>query len=247
MKELFPLRTFHQDAVVSRLNVLYKLLKDVNVEYDSVSGDASFELDGDVTITGDLTITGSLTGAETQIANAVNDYFELHPVDASFIDFSNTDLVSKTLYQSNYNWESGEITLNNNWLNGLTATASFIKFAQVNRELEIIVSLTLTNDTESPISTESAINIISAVTIPSYISSKIYRKDGTTCNQAPAGANDTVIPIKYLAIKNDNTNPRDIYGNIYSNVNSLGLGMHGNIVVPAGESHYLDFRVSILL
>lgn len=86
MKNYYPMKTFQEDAVVRRLNVLYKLLKDVEVEYDSVSGDASFELDGDVTITGDLTITGSLTGAETQIANAVDDYLEAHPIGPTSIE-----------------------------------------------------------------------------------------------------------------------------------------------------------------
>ena len=63
MRNYFPMKTFQQDAVVRRLNVLYKLLKDIDVEYtESV---ATFTFDGNVTIEEDLRVKGgvSITGS----------------------------------------------------------------------------------------------------------------------------------------------------------------------------------------
>ena len=190
------------------------------------TGDGTFT--GDVGVGGDLEVTGDASvGGDLEVTG---------------------DAVAKTLYQNNYNWESGDLTLNSAWLNGLTAQLSFVKFAQVNRELECIISLTLENETDESITTIPQSAVLSgAVSIPASIASKIYRKDGTNCHQNPLGNNDTIIPIEYLVIKNDNTNARKVAGNIYSSADYIGFGIHGTITIPAGESHFFDFRVSILL
>ena len=61
MRNYFPMKTFQQDAVVRRLNVLYKLLKDIDVEYsEDETPVATFTLDGNVVIEEDLNVGGDL-------------------------------------------------------------------------------------------------------------------------------------------------------------------------------------------
>ena len=92
-----------------------KMFSEKQIKKIAETGDTNFS--GDVDVNGDVSVDGdvSITG----------------------------DVNVKTIEQTNYNYDSGVIELNPTWLNGITATSSFLKFVVINKVFYIIVSLTL--------------------------------------------------------------------------------------------------------
>lgn len=174
-------------------------------------------------------------------------------VDDKFIkniqdgNLTNIDLKVKTIEQSDYNWESANISISDSWSNGLTVSESFVKLCVVNKVLYVVCSLLLTNETESSITTNSPISLIAPIAIPEKIASKIYRKDGSNCSQ-PWVVNDCVIGATYRVSSYNGANKDLIEGNVFSSLeNKIGLWANTGTTVAAGASVVMDFRTFIVL
>ena len=183
-----------------------------------------------------------------KLAKAVNDNADVVDtiLDGNLIE---TDLKVKTIAQTDYNWDSGNLTLNNDWLNGLTAINSFVKFVIVNNIMYIVVSTKLKNNTENSITTAINKSLISAITIPEEYADKIYRKDGTNLSQDYGGSDDSVIGVTYRLSTYTGAYKALIEGNVYSaGIRQLGLwATSSTATIPAGEERILDFRTFIVL
>lgn len=147
-----------------------------------------------VTIDGyKLRISIEFTQAELEDHTPIDDWY-IDTNDAKYLFTSdaqnvietleNEDVVAKTLLQEEYNWISATPTLKQVCLNGLTPIASYMKAVQINRRLDIIISVMLENQTESTITTSGSQTLIDEITLPEDIAKLIYRKDGSTCDGA---------------------------------------------------------------
>ena len=158
-----------------------------------------------------------------------------------------SDVKAKTLEQSEYNYDSGNIELNPNWLNGVTATKSFLKFVVINKVFYVVISLILENETENDIAMPGNTALITQFELPEAISSKIYRKDGTTLNQTLT-LSDCVIGCTYRVSAIAGASKSDVDGTIYSSVtNRIGLWAATSLTIPAGATRILDFRTQLIL
>lgn len=73
MKELFPLNTFQQDAVLKRLNDLLEGIEDVDDKMPYDEDTDTFSLDGDLAIDGDLEVTGDVSASSYGGFGAINE------------------------------------------------------------------------------------------------------------------------------------------------------------------------------
>ena len=206
-------------VLVLTINVTFEEVENGYGNYEWVIDDATIQLADET-----QTITGDLT-VEGDLS-----------VDGSF-------------EQKDCNWESSNLEIDPNWLNGLTAHNSFVKIAKVNKELHVIISAELENETAESITTGSNLSIIALSNIPSEIASKIYRKDGTNCSQAYTDS-DVILssPISFSDINGLNYEQK--CGLLYSNnpgVLALWLAYGINITIGASQKKFIDYRVQILL
>ena len=160
------------------------------------------------------------------------------------------DVKVKTLEQTDDNWNSGDITLNNDWLNGLTAHNAFVRMIKINKSLHVIISTTLENETESDITTGEYKPVILKTNVPENITSKIYRKDGTACNVNAQPAQDQIV-IWPIEVSNVNgTDFTEIGALLYSSLaNQLAVWLSAgeSITIAAGQSKFIDFRLEVVL
>lgn len=248
-------------ALVLRISVAFEEITNDYGNKEWVIDTATIQLkDESKTITGDLELTGDLSvGDEVSISGdttiAHNKAIKSGSNMIKVEDTNNRILLDGKTYvdgsfeQNDYNWESSNLQIASDWLNGLTANNSFVKIAKVNKELHVIISAELENETEESITTGSNLSIIALSNIPSEIVSKIYRKDGTNCNQAYTDS-DVILssPISFSDINGLNYEQK--CGLLYSNnpgVLALWLAYGVNITIGAGQKKFIDYRVQILL
>ena len=170
-------------------------------------------------------------------------------IDDNAIKAKGKDIeVTGAIEQLENNWESGNLTLEATWLNGLTATNSFVKFVVINKIMYLVVSATLKNATGSSITTATSKALITAINIPTEYADKIYRKDGTKVSAAYS-VDDVVIGTTLRASASTGGSKALIEGNVYSSVaGKLGIWIaSGTVTVPANTSYILDFRTFIVL
>lgn len=114
MKELFPLNTFQQDAVLKRMNELLDDIKNVDdkmpydEDTDTYSIDGNLSLD-DLSVGGDLSVTGSINGQSDPSVKPIYWHsirFYKSKEDAISFDFfgvilnnSNTPLVRDDMFE----------------------------------------------------------------------------------------------------------------------------------------------------
>lgn len=162
----------------------------------------------------------------------------------------NKDIKAKTFLQEDYNWQSEQVELKTLWLNGLTRGESYIKCVQINRRLDLIVSCVISNQTQASIYTKAQEFLFeNDIVLPEEISKLIYRKDGTTCNES-RDIMDGVLSSQILLTNNSGGIVSTMNGVLVSNnPNKLNVWLSsGNTVeVGAGQTWFVDFRVSILL
>ena len=164
----------------------------VKGELAKIIGDEEFEIH--IKTKGyELTIHIEFTQAVNDNSDPIDDWY-IDTNDAKYLFLSNAqnivetleneDVVAKTLLQTDYNWISDTPTLKAVYLNGLTAIASYMKAVQINRRLDIIISVMLENQTENTITTSGSQALIDEIALPEDIAKLIYRKDGSTCDGA---------------------------------------------------------------
>ena len=205
------------------------------------------------------------------IADAVDAYLTEHPVDITALEgldisvgsLTSTGAISAAsgaisgnlsvegyVEQGEYNFESESATLNSEYLNGLTVLQSYIKCVKVNRHLDVIVSCNVQNQTEASITTVNNKTLLTAyIELPSAISSKIVRKDGSTCNNAfqqnDAVANSILMVTNPAAGAAESINA--LLTSASANKLQIWMATSQTFTVPAGEKRFLDWRLSILL
>ena len=153
----------------------------------------------------------------------------------------NADTIAKTLMQSEYNWESGVKTFESDWLNGCSADGAYINIAVINKVLYFIISATVKNSTGANKTLPLNKTIVAPITLPSSISSKIYRKDGSTVNNAYTSGD----PILYTQVLADGASKKAL---LYSSTaNTVALWALEAITVNANSSVNIDLRIPIVL
>ena len=160
------------------------------------------------------------------------------------------DVKVKTLQQTDYNWNSGDIALSTAWLNGLTAHNSFVRMIQINKSLHVIISATLENETGEEITTGSYTAIIDKINVPKEITSKIFRKDGTACNVNAQPGADQIIVWPFEVSNVNGTDFTEVGALFYGNAaNQLAVWLAGGetITIGAGQSKFIDFRLEVVL
>lgn len=142
-----------------------------------------------------------------------------------------------------------DMPINSNWLNGLTASNVYSKIMCRHDILYLVVSLRLTNPTESSVSTSST-NITSLANLLSEtISNKIYRKDGSKVSTSQTNSDD--VSGALIHITSPVTGESTVkYCNLYSSSpNDLRIwSSSGSLFsVGAGESADVDIRTFLIL
>ena len=163
--------------------------------------------------------------------------------------FNGNVVISGYFEQGAVNWESNNLSLDTVWLNGLVANNSYMKITKINKVLYVVVSTTLENNTNSPITTVSGRPLFQ-IGLPSDIASKIYRKDGTPCNQAPIDSGGAISAMKMLLTGSSSGITIDEKtGLLYSAVATGFAFWISNVAftIPANTKYNLDARTFILL
>jgi len=161
----------------------------------------------------------------------------------------NVDLKPKSLEQLNYNWESGVLEINSEWLNGITASTPYCKVIVINKVLYVVLSAILSNSSESAISTANNKPIF-LIDIPEEIAKKIYRKDGTTCDKPYNAFDDIASKVLYAPLQGART-MSNMNVLLYSPApNKLGIyASDTRITVATGDLNrrFVDFRMFVVL
>ena len=144
----------------------------------------------------------------------------------------------------------GNLNIENAWLNGLTPSNVYAKVIKEGNLLIFVLSAHLTNATESTITTGGSQSVASVSSIPSNISSKIYRKDGTKVSE-PLSTSDNISGL-LAYVSSSNGAEKSINLNCYSSsANNIGFWVGSSasdeISVDAGSSKDIDFRIYLVL
>lgn len=149
----------------------------------------------------------------------------------------------------NYNYETPSRHLNPLWLNGLIEKSAYIRAVAIGKVLYVVASCVVENDTASPITTLASTSLVDfQFDLPQEIAEKIYRKDGTTCDNA-YDTEDGVMTGKITASLSNGNEIQTTNCLLYSAVaNTLGIWLSAQaITIPANTKSYLDFRTFIVL
>ena len=179
--------------------------------------DADF---GDVELAGDLSVGGdaSVTG-DLSVTGKINSAWE---------------------YEKS-------LTINPDWLNGLTLVSSFAKLQVKNGVVYIVISALLKNETENAITTPNNASIFNESGLPNDICAKIYRKDGTKVSENVGDVSNIISKRAYTsnvsggALTNFDTS-------LNSNaVNGMFLYPRSQFTLNADASVCFDYRTFITL
>lgn len=144
-------------------------------------------------------------------------------------------------------WEEDiDLTIANNWLNGLEVVNGYSKALIKNGVMYIVLSLQLKNNTENAITT-SNVTPVFTLTINDNVASKIYRKDGTNLLVNSESASNILTKQGYYS-----TSSGGAISGFASALNSdakniFYLYPRSSISIPSGEIRLFDFRTFITL
>ena len=161
----------------------------------------------------------------------------------------NRDVKAKTFWQEEYNWISATPTLNSQYLNGLSVVASYMKAVQINRRIDIIISVLLQNGTESTITTVGSKSLITEITFPSELSKLIYRKDGSTCNNTKDSW-DGILSTNCVftrVLTGVGEQKACLFSSPTANHFTIFMPSGSTYSLSAGEKCAVDVRISLLL
>ena len=161
---------------------------------------------------------------------------------------SDIDVKAKTLEQNTANWNLPITTFGK--FGTLDAEVLFARVQKINQELEIVVSLKYTNNTESSI---SAYNVSKALDLPDEIAEKIIDFVGNSVKASSTGV--YIASSSAWASKRSTPNTAYVTGAprlILSNESGAGkmailLASPSSMVLPAGESLYIEGRIQLTL
>lgn len=162
--------------------------------------------------------------------------------------FNGNISINGWLEQSDFNYLSNNQTISPQWLNGITAKNVYMRFGVINKVLYVVVSAQLENETENDITTNAGYPLFNSA-IPSSIASKIYRKDGTTCNVQATDTNGDICLIDLILSRRSGVELNRKTALIYSvNATQFAIWLaNASFTVPAGATYDLDARTFLLL
>ena len=141
-----------------------------------------------------------------------------------------------------------DMSVSDSWLNGLAASNKYAKIMVKNGVLYMVLSLRVTNNTESSITT-GATAICGIEDLADEIASKIYRKDGTDLTKAPIDSDDVsgcIMQVTSTTSGASQVKPCNIYSGSKKHI-KIWSSSPTQFTVSAGDRYDVDIRTFLIL